>query len=106
MVQLTNKDNVVEMTGKAGTVPINKGRDPRQLYEHQVQAIQKLDALDKKDNYSALLVLPTGGGKTRTAVYWLLRNAINNEKKFCGLLTDICCWSKRRKLSFLMRLVT
>ena len=58
-----------------------KGKNPRTLYEHQIDAMQALDKLDSKPDFKTLLVLPTGGGKTLTAAYWLLKNAIDKDKK-------------------------
>lgn len=65
----------------AQTITPANGRNPRQLYEHQEEALKKLDAIDKRGEFCTLLVLPTGGGKTLTAAYWLLRNAVDNGKK-------------------------
>jgi superfamily II DNA or RNA helicase len=69
--------------GYAGTIKVSQGKHPKELYEHQNQAIK---ALNKNNNspFEGLLVLPTGGGKTLTAVHWLLREYINKGKKFCG----------------------
>ena len=36
----------------------------------------RLDELNRASSFSSLLVLPTGGGKTRTAVQWLVANAL------------------------------
>ena len=58
-----------------------KGKNPRTLYEHQIDAMQALDKLNSKPDFKTLLVLPTGGGKTLTAAYWLLKNAIDKDKK-------------------------
>lgn len=57
------------------------GKNPRQLYEHQEEALKKLDEINKKGSFNTLLVLPTGGGKTLTAAYWLLKNAVDKGKK-------------------------
>ena len=64
----------------SGQIQVNKGKNPRELYTHQNEAIK---ALDQKNNspFEGLLVLPTGGGKTLTAVHWLLRNFIDKRKK-------------------------
>ena len=69
----------------AQTIPPALGKNPRQLYEHQEEAIRKLDAMDKRGSFRTLLVLPTGGGKTLTAAYWLLRNAVDQNKKILWL---------------------
>lgn len=71
MVENINCQNITPASGK----------NPRQLYEHQEEAIRRIDAINKKDTFRSLLVLPTGGGKTLTAAYWLLKNAVDKEKK-------------------------
>jgi ATP-dependent helicase IRC3 len=53
----------------------------RQLYEHQKAAMRALDQMDQEDEFSTLLVMPTGSGKTSTATTWLLRNAVDQGKK-------------------------
>ena len=69
----------------AQTITPALGKNPRQLYEHQEEAIRKLDAMDKRGSFRTLLVLPTGGGKTLTAAYWLLRNAVDQNTKILWL---------------------
>lgn len=69
----------------AQTITPANGRNPRQLYEHQVDAVKNLDAMNRKESFRTLLVLPTGGGKTLTAVYWLLKNAVDKGKKILWL---------------------
>ena len=69
----------------AQTITPAQGKNPRQLYEHQEEALKRLDIIDKKREFRTLLVLPTGGGKTLTAAYWLLRNAVDNGKKILWL---------------------
>ena len=69
----------------AQTITPALGKNPRQLYEHQEEAIRKLDAMDNRGSFRTLLVLPTGGGKTLTAAYWLLRNAVDQNKKILWL---------------------
>ncbi len=64
----------------SGQIQVNAGRNPRELYLHQSEAIKALDQKNKSP-FEGLLVLPTGGGKTLTAVYWLLRNFIDQRKK-------------------------
>ncbi|MBD2000573.1 DEAD/DEAH box helicase family protein [Leptolyngbya sp. FACHB-541] len=64
----------------AGQIQVAVGKSPRELYPHQNEAIRKLDE-QNKSSFEGLLVLPTGGGKTLTAVHWLLRNFIDQRKK-------------------------
>ncbi len=64
----------------SGQIQVNVGKNPRELYAHQNEAIKKLDEKNKSP-FEGLLVLPTGGGKTLTAVHWLLRNFIDKRKK-------------------------
>lgn len=66
--------------GYSGQIQVNTGDNPRELYAHQNEAIRKLDQ-QNKSSFEGLLVLPTGGGKTLTAVHWLLRNFIDKRKK-------------------------
>lgn len=42
----------------AQTITPANGRNPRQLYEHQEEAVKKLDAMDKKGEFRTLLVTP------------------------------------------------
>jgi ATP-dependent helicase IRC3 len=65
----------------AGTVKVVNGKNPRRLYEHQIDAISALNKMDARDCFSTLIVLPTGGGKTMTASTWLLGNAVDKGKK-------------------------
>lgn len=64
-----------------GEVTAKEGYNYRIPYEHQKNAMQKMDDMNKKDSFSSLVVLPTGGGKTFTASTWLLRNALDKKKK-------------------------
>lgn len=57
------------------------GKNPRTLYEHQIDAMKSMDIINKRSVFRTMLVLPTGGGKTLTAVYWLLKNAVDKGKK-------------------------
>lgn len=65
----------------AQAIKVINGRNPRVLYEHQVEAMAELNKIDKRETFHSLLVLPTGGGKTLTAAYWLIKNAIDKKKK-------------------------
>lgn len=64
-----------------GIINKKKEKNTRPSYQHQIEAKQSLDKMNKLDSFSTLLVLPTGGGKTYTAATWLLKNAIDKHKK-------------------------
>ena len=51
------------------------------LYNHQKEAMSALNKADIGGEFSGIIVLPTGGGKTITASYWLTKNAINTHAK-------------------------
>lgn len=51
------------------------------LYSHQQEAMAALDKANEKENFNGIVVIPTGGGKTMTAAYWLMKNAVNNHAK-------------------------
>ncbi|WP_442598101.1 DEAD/DEAH box helicase [Neobacillus sp. D3-1R] len=68
----------------AGTIQVREERNPIEPYLHQKEALKALDKAignSEAERFSGLLVLPTGGGKTQTAVQWVLRNIINSNKK-------------------------
>ena len=60
------------------------GLHPRPLYPHQRRAIAALSA-KMQASCAGVLVLPTGGGKTRTAVQWLLANVVDKGQKVLWL---------------------
>ncbi|EGC91951.1 DEAD/DEAH box helicase [Turicibacter sanguinis] len=64
-----------------GTVKVIPKKNPRELYEHQLEAISCLDEMDEQSSFRTLVVIPTGGGKTLTASWWLLKKALNEGKK-------------------------
>lgn len=64
-----------------GEIKPKNGSSSRSFYEHQKKAMANLDIMNRNESYSTLIVLPTGGGKTYTAAVWLLRNAIDRQKK-------------------------
>jgi ATP-dependent helicase IRC3 len=64
----------------SGHIKVKEGKSPKELYAHQNEAIKALDQKNQT-NFEGLLVLPTGGGKTLTAVHWLLRNFIDKRQK-------------------------
>lgn len=69
-----------EITSSGRILP-RSGGNSRIPYEHQKQAMESLDRINASPDFSTLVVLPTGGGKTYTAALWLLHNAIDRHKK-------------------------
>lgn len=68
----------------AGTIQIVNEDSGLNLYKHQEDAIENLQTKIIKTNknpFAGLLVLPTGGGKTLTAAYWLAKNFLDKDKK-------------------------
>lgn len=47
-----------------GKITAKKGTNPRSPYNHQKDAMAKLNLIDQEESFSTLVVLPTGGGKT------------------------------------------
>lgn len=75
---MENSTVIVKSFGKI--LPKEK-MNTRSPYPHQISAMKNLDLINTNKQYSTLVVLPTGGGKTYTASVWLLKNAINKQKK-------------------------
>lgn len=74
------------MLGKKNTLPkntnikIKEGKEKYSMFPYQEEAIKNLEKLDKVyDTYRTLIVVPTGGGKTRIAVEYLNRNVLNRQ---------------------------
>lgn len=68
----------------AGTIKVIQERNQIELYWHQTEALHAIDkaiASNKSNGFAGILVIPTGGGKTLTAVQWVLKHIINNNKK-------------------------
>lgn len=68
----------------AGTIEIAAEESGITLYKHQEEAVEKLQAKivhSHKMPFKGLLVLPTGGGKTLTAAYWIAKNYLDKGKK-------------------------
>ncbi|MGI8671267.1 MAG: DEAD/DEAH box helicase family protein [Luteitalea sp.] len=66
-----------------GTVaPARQPPDNRRAYPHQLEAWaamdQNLAAARTSGVFKGVVVMPTGAGKTRTAVHWLLRQWVND----------------------------
>lgn len=66
----------------AGQIEISKSQNTGFGPEaHQLAAIKNLNKYKDSDDYAAILVLPTGGGKTYTATYWLGKNVLDKGGK-------------------------
>lgn len=70
---------------ETGVIHVKKMSAHRHPYEHQSEALEVLGEMDKHSSFKSVLVIPTGGGKTLTACWWLLRGALNNHKKVLWL---------------------
>lgn len=76
----------------AGTISVAQEQSGIRLYQHQKEAVQHLDDWKRQGDHGAgLLVLPTGGGKTLTATYWLMKSILDQGEKSYGLPTDMSC---------------
>ena len=67
-----------------GSIEVTKGNINKKVKEHQESAIKVMTDkinMDSKKGFSGILVMPTGAGKTFTAAYWLLKNAIDKNTK-------------------------
>ena len=64
-----------------GKVFPKKGANNRMPYAHQKGAMENLNIINASRQYSTMIVLPTGGGKTYTMSMWLLKNALDQKKK-------------------------
>lgn len=66
----------------AGTIEVSQKQSGIRLYEHQKEAVRYLDDWKRRsDSGAGLLVLPTGGGKTLTATYWLMKSILDGGGK-------------------------
>ena len=64
-------------------IPVISKDSNIKLYAHQQDAYVKLSKWNTRTtgDPAGLLVLPTGGGKTLTATYWLIQNVLSEGKK-------------------------
>jgi len=63
-------------------VKVQSGDHPKRLFDHQKDAVRKFELIFSSERpYAGLIVIPTGGGKTRTAVDTLLRYHVSNGGK-------------------------
>lgn len=70
----------------AGEIKVAEGQNPKKLFLHQSEAVRKMsEAINSKETYEGLLVLPTGGGKTLTACRWLMKNVLDKGQKVLWL---------------------
>ena len=78
-------NNVVNKYSFSGEIHVSDSSIDRNLYIHQKEAIKELTSQSEKNIFKSLLVIPTGGGKTFTTIYWVLKEMINNNKKVLWL---------------------
>ena len=67
--------------GFSGTIKVEQSNSNRRLYKFQKEAVKALNESNRYPIYKGLLVIPTGGGKTYTTVYYLMNRIINKGKK-------------------------
>ncbi len=48
---------------EAGQIKVKLKTNPKQLYEHQVEALEVLKKIEQHDSFKSILVIPTGGRK-------------------------------------------
>lgn len=91
---------------------INSKLDDRKPHKHQIEAIKALDdyfnisGSREHSPKSGILVMPTGSGKTFTAVHWLLKEASKNGYMVIWLahrqeLIDQADWTFRERCAML-----
>jgi superfamily II DNA or RNA helicase/site-specific DNA-adenine methylase len=82
---IKNKHRSIEVKSESKTVD----KETAERFSYQQEAIANLKLLDdtkkSRDYYSTLVVVPTGGGKTRIAVEYLYKHVINEEHKVLWL---------------------
>jgi superfamily II DNA or RNA helicase len=86
--KINNKNEMMSSqmvkNNNAGTITVVNQESNINLYEYQRETISKLQEniiKSNKINFAGLLVLPTGGGKTLTAAYWIAQNVLAKNKK-------------------------
>ena len=57
------------------------------LFPHQEEAVKKLNSFYSESNnsFSGIVSIPTGGGKTFTAVYWIMEQLRKDNRKIIWL---------------------
>ena len=77
---------------------------PKQAFQHQIEAFAKLSDTFANNNEkpgSGILVLPTGAGKTFTAVRWLSNHVIPKNTKILWLAPSFYLLPRSSILNFL-----
>ncbi len=88
VIRYTSVKDIKEITQKKAEntnrpiFNVAEGTCPKSPYSFQEEAYKALNKFyTGNENKSGLLILPTGAGKTFTAVSWILRHIINNKQK-------------------------
>ncbi len=82
----SEKLNEITESAFAGSLKVADGMSGIVLYPHQQDAIKEMNKkIINVDEYAGLLVLPTGGGKTLTATYWLMESLLDKGRKIIWL---------------------
>lgn len=100
----------------------HKEKLPKNTFAHQNQALQNLNKvfdIDKNLSKSGLLVLPTGGGKTFTAVKWICDSIIPQNIKVlwfahsfhlldqaCDTFKDYSMWISEKRSNLKIRVIS
>ncbi|MHB1364750.1 MAG: DEAD/DEAH box helicase family protein [Eubacteriales bacterium] len=81
-----DKLNEITESTFAGSLIVSNSASGIELYPHQQEAIREMNKkILNVDEYAGLLVLPTGGGKTLTATYWLMESLLDKGCKIIWL---------------------
>lgn len=84
---MTHYKNVLTIDLKAEFEKNKDKSNSKSPREHQVKAHKEMSKffIQEANENAGILVLPTGGGKTYTSIYWVLKNIISKNKKVLWL---------------------
>lgn len=84
-MQVTPDENLVFKIQSDVAILKPQPKEKTTLYAFQAEAIHTLHSRLRNGPFKGMLVLPTGGGKTTTAVRWLFEAALSKGKKVLWL---------------------